>query len=106
MILLPALAQEPLRPVSVQLTATGEDVEVANAVRDKLRGLGYVVMNTRHPEWRIVLAATKDKCGYIGALVVMDARGRSELSIHTAPDSQALAGQLAKKLETEYLAKR
>ena len=99
-------AQEPLRPVSVQLTATGEDVEVASAVRDRLRGLGYVVMNTRHPEWRIVLAAAKDKCGYIGALVVMDARGKSELSIHTAPDAQALAGQLATKLETEYLAKR
>ena len=108
LLLIPAFGQRTLTPVRVQIIATVEESgeEVADDVRARLRGLGYLVMTDSRPDWRIVLAASRDKCGYIGALVVMDARGKSELSIHTAPDARALGGQIAGKLETEYFSRR
>ena len=104
LLLTSAYAQEPVRPVRVQITATAEEQgeEVADAVRAKLNKLGNVIITDRRPDWRIVLAAAKDKCGYIGALVVMDPKGKSELSIHTAETADRLAREIAEKLDKEF----
>jgi hypothetical protein len=107
-LLAPAFGQEVLIPVRVQITATAEEEgeEVAGALQARLRGLRYLIITDKRPDWRIVLAASKDKCGYIAALVVMDARGASQLSIHTGPDLEAVTGHLTEKLEKEFLLKR
>jgi len=104
LLLIPAFGQHAVQPVRVYFTATTDDdgAEVADAVRARLKALGYVIATEHGPEWRVVLGAAKDKCGYIAALVVIDARGKSQLSIHTGDKVETLAAHLARKLETEY----
>ncbi len=105
-----SLGQETLKPARVEITSgsdeDGYSYELEAKVRADLQKLRYVIITEQRPDWRVVFAVSKDKCGFIAAMVAVDARGASFLSLHTAPDMASLVEHLTGKLKSDFLEKR
>ena len=105
-----SLGQGSLKPVRVEITSgsdeDGYSCELESKVRADLQKLRYVIITEQRPDWRAVFAVSKDKCGFIAAMVVADTRGRSFLSLHTASDMASLVNHLTGKLKSDFLEKR
>ena len=115
-LILPASigAQQPFAPLRVSVTAESGDEydrELKRLVADELRRGARVAFVSRAADFDVTLTAgpldESSRCaGVIGAMLVVDERGRRRLSIHTGSDLKALAHHLAEKLEVEYLQRK
>lgn len=116
LLFLPAsvMAQQSFAPSRISITAeSGDeyDKELKRLVGAELGRGARVAFVSRGADLDITLTAgplSEDtKCaGVIGAMLVVDERGRRRLSIHTGSDLKALARHLAEKLEVEYLRRK
>lgn len=105
-----SVGQEAVKPVRVEITSgsdeDGYSYELESKLRADLQRLRYVIITEQRPDWRLVFAVSKDKCGFIAAMVAVDMRGRSFLSLHTAPDMESLTGHLTDKVKADFLENR
>lgn len=104
------IGQEIVKPIRVEITSGSDEYgysyDLESKIRADLQKLRYVITTDQRPDWRLVFAVSKDKCGFIAAMVAVDQHGRSFLSLHTAPDMDSLTDHLSEKIKSDFLEKR